>query len=78
VRTQVRATIEQYETHVEEAKAAKEEPDIGTIFLDRALKVKLFTARTRDIFNLLSADVGRPLSNPVMFKTGACAAGRQV
>jgi len=37
--------------------------DIATIFLDRQLRVKLFTARSRDIFNLLSTDAGRPLSD---------------
>ena len=37
--------------------------DIGTVFLDRALRVKLFTPSARDIFNLLPADVGRPLSD---------------
>ncbi len=35
--------------------------DIGTIFLDRSLRVKLFTPRARDCFNLISSDVGRPL-----------------
>ena len=35
--------------------------EIGTIFVDRALRAKLFTPRARDIFNLLPADVGRPL-----------------
>jgi PAS domain S-box-containing protein len=37
--------------------------DIGTIFLDRALRLKLFTPRTSDIFNLIPADIGRPLSD---------------
>ncbi|HEV2912213.1 MAG TPA: PAS domain S-box protein [Pyrinomonadaceae bacterium] len=37
--------------------------DIGTIFLDRTLRLKLFTPRARDIFNLIPADVGRPLSD---------------
>lgn len=37
--------------------------DIGTIFLDRALRVNLFTPRARDIFNLIPADIGRPLSD---------------
>jgi two-component system, chemotaxis family, CheB/CheR fusion protein len=119
VRGQLRGTIEQYETHVEEAKAANEElqamneelrsaaeeletskeelqsvneelttvnqelklkidelglanndlqnfinsTDIATIFLDRGLRVKLFTARARDLFNLLATDAGRPLSD---------------
>ena len=35
--------------------------DIGTIFLDRSLNVKMFTPRSRDIFNLISSDIGRPL-----------------
>lgn len=35
--------------------------EIGTIFVDRGLRVKLFTPRIRDIFNLISADVGRSL-----------------
>jgi two-component system CheB/CheR fusion protein len=37
--------------------------NIGTIFLDRALRVKLFTPRASDIFNLLPGDTGRPLSD---------------
>jgi two-component system CheB/CheR fusion protein len=37
--------------------------DIGTLFLDRSLRVKLFTPRARDLYNLLPADVGRPLSD---------------
>jgi two-component system CheB/CheR fusion protein len=36
---------------------------IGTIFLDRSLRVKLSTPRARDVFNLLPLDVGRPLSD---------------
>jgi two-component system CheB/CheR fusion protein len=37
--------------------------DIGTLFLDRGLRVKLFTPAARDLYNLLPADVGRPLSD---------------
>jgi two-component system, chemotaxis family, CheB/CheR fusion protein len=37
--------------------------DIGTIFLDRTLRVKLSTPRARDVFNLLPLDTGRPLSD---------------
>jgi two-component system CheB/CheR fusion protein len=36
---------------------------IGTVFLNRELRVKLFTPRARDIFNLIPADVGRGLSD---------------
>ena len=37
--------------------------DIGTVFLDRALRVKLSTRRAQDIFNLLPTDAGRRLSD---------------
>lgn len=37
--------------------------DIGTIFLDRSLRVVLFTPAARNIFNLIPADYGRPLSH---------------
>lgn len=119
LRAQMRTTIEQYEIHAEEARAANEElqamneelrstaeeletsqeelqsvneemqtvnqelkvkideithanddmrnlmssTDIGTIFVDRNLRVKLFTPRACDIFNLIPADVGRPLAD---------------
>jgi two-component system, chemotaxis family, CheB/CheR fusion protein len=36
---------------------------IGTVFLDRELRVKLFTPRARDIFNFIPADIGRELSD---------------
>lgn len=36
---------------------------IGTIFLDRSLRVKLFTPAARELFNLIPADYGRPLSD---------------
>ena len=35
--------------------------DIGTLFLDRSFRVKLFTPRARDIFNLIPSDTGRSL-----------------
>ncbi|HYJ65970.1 MAG TPA: PAS domain S-box protein, partial [Parafilimonas sp.] len=37
--------------------------NIGTVFLDRYFRVKLFTPASRDIFNLIPADIGRPLSD---------------
>src|SRR6185369_16255055 len=36
---------------------------IGTVFLDRDLRVKLFTPRARDIFNFIPQDVGRALGD---------------
>jgi two-component system CheB/CheR fusion protein len=37
--------------------------DIGTIFLDRRLHVKLFTPAAAQVFKLLRSDIGRPLTD---------------
>ncbi len=37
--------------------------DVGTIFLDRRLCLKRFTPPVQEVFNLLSSDIGRPLSD---------------
>ncbi|MEO5722309.1 MAG: PAS domain S-box protein, partial [Chthoniobacterales bacterium] len=37
--------------------------DIGTIFLDRQLRIQRFTSSAQQIFNLIPADLGRPLSD---------------
>lgn len=37
--------------------------DIGTIFLNRELRIKRFTPRIQELFNVLASDVGRPLSD---------------
>jgi PAS domain S-box-containing protein len=37
--------------------------NIGTIFLDRSFRIAMFTPAVRDIFNLIPADYGRPLSD---------------
>ena len=37
--------------------------DIGTIFLDRDLRVKLFTQTIEGLFNIIPGDIGRPLSH---------------
>jgi two-component system, chemotaxis family, CheB/CheR fusion protein len=37
--------------------------DIGTIFLDRQLRIHRFTPSAQKIFNLIPADMGRPISD---------------
>lgn len=37
--------------------------DIGTIFLDNDLKIKRFTPAITNFFNLIQADIGRPISD---------------
>ena len=35
--------------------------DLATVFIDRAMRIKLFTPKARAIFNVIPADTGRPL-----------------
>ncbi|AHY41565.1 CheR family methyltransferase [Stutzerimonas decontaminans] len=35
--------------------------DIATLFVDRKMRIKWFTPRTRDLFNVIANDAGRPL-----------------
>jgi len=37
--------------------------EIGTIFLDRQLRIKRFTPRVQELFNIIPTDIGRPLSD---------------
>jgi two-component system, chemotaxis family, CheB/CheR fusion protein len=37
--------------------------DIGTIFLDRELRIKRYTPRISDLFNITPSDIGRPLAH---------------
>lgn len=97
-KSQLRATVEQYEIQTEELKASNEElqsfneelttvnqelkikieelsqsnndfqnlmnsADIGTIFLDRSLHIKMFTPPVQSVYNIIQTDLGRPLSD---------------
>ena len=37
--------------------------DIGTLFLDRALRIRRYTPPVAEVFNFVATDVGRPLSH---------------
>lgn len=86
---ELRSTVEELETSKEELQSLNEElftvnqelnlkieelshannnfqnlmnsTNIGTIFLDRGLRVRQFTPSSRETFNLIPSDIGRPL-----------------
>jgi two-component system CheB/CheR fusion protein len=76
-REELQSIIEELETVNQELKVKVEETtltsnnlqnlinsvDIGTVFLDRSLRVAFFTPSARDLFNLIPTDFGRPLSD---------------
>jgi len=37
--------------------------DIGTVFLDRGLQIRRYTARAQELFNITPRDIGRPLEH---------------
>ena len=37
--------------------------DVGTVFLDRDLRVSRFTPRAQDLFHIIGSDVGRPIGH---------------
>src|SRR5215211_1998994 len=37
--------------------------DIATLFLDRALRIKRYTPRVQELFNIIPSDAGRPLEH---------------
>ncbi|HVG35299.1 MAG TPA: PAS domain S-box protein [Pyrinomonadaceae bacterium] len=63
VNQELKVKIEELSQANDDFRNLMNSTDIGTIFLDRALRLKLFTPRAREIFNLIPADIGRPLSD---------------
>ncbi len=63
VNQELKVKVEEATLHSTNLQNLVNSTDIGTIFLDRGLRVKLFTPRARELFNLIPADYGRPLSD---------------
>lgn len=61
VNQELKARIDELSRTNDDLKNFITATDIGTIFLDRSLRVKSFTPRARDMFSLIPTDAGRPL-----------------
>lgn len=67
---ELRAVNQELKTKIDEQAQANDDirnlidsAEIGTIFLDRGGRIKLFTPKARELFNLIPSDCGRPLSD---------------
>jgi len=63
VNQELKIKIEELSTSNNDFKNLLNSTDIGTIFLDRSLRVKMFTPPAREVFNLIDADLNRPLAD---------------
>ncbi len=63
VNQELKIKIEELSQSVNDFQNLMNSTDIGTIFLDRNQRVKMFTPAARQIFNLIPADDGRALAD---------------
>ncbi len=62
VNVELKDRIEQLNNANSDLQNIVQSTDIGTIFLDRTLRVKRYTPRVIDLFNIIPSDIGRPLN----------------
>jgi two-component system CheB/CheR fusion protein len=63
VNSELQSKIEQLSRTESDMKALLDSVNIGTIFLDSDLFIRRFTAQATKVFNLIGADVGRPIAD---------------
>ncbi len=61
--TQLQETLEAQRTTSNDLRNILYSTDIATVFLDRALNIRFFTPATKTLFNVIPADIGRPLGD---------------
>jgi len=65
VNSQLHDKIEEVESATNDMANLLHSTEIATVFLDAGLRIKLFTPATTRMFNLIAADVGRPIGDIV-------------
>lgn len=61
--SQLQEALEQQRTTANDLENVLYSTDLATIFLDLNFNIRLFTPRTKQIFRIISADIGRPLAD---------------
>ncbi len=65
VNTELQAKVDELSLASNDIKNLLDSTDIATLFLDRELRVRRFTARASKIIKLIPGDVGRPITDQV-------------
>lgn len=60
---QLRETLERQKTTSDYLQNILYSTDVATLFLDSELRIRFFTPATRQLFNVIPSDVGRPLGD---------------
>ncbi len=61
--SQLLETLEQQRTTSNDLQNVLYSTDVGTIFLDTDLNIRLFTPATKSLFGVIPSDIGRPLAD---------------
>lgn len=65
VNYELRAKVNELSRANDDMENLFDSTEIATLFLDRDLKVRRYTARTRTLFKLIPGDIGRPITDLV-------------
>jgi len=60
---QLRETLDRQRTLSNDLKNVLYSKNVATIFLDPELRIRLFTPSTKNLFNIIPSDIGRPLAD---------------
>ncbi|BBK44411.1 protein-glutamate methylesterase [Allostella vacuolata] len=61
--SQLQETLERQRTTSDDLRNVLYSTDVATLFLDIGLNIRFFTPATKALFNVLPADIGRPLAD---------------
>jgi two-component system CheB/CheR fusion protein len=61
--SQLQETLERQRTTSDDLQNVLYSTDVATLFLDTRLNIRFFTPATKSLFNIISSDVGRPLTD---------------
>jgi two-component system, chemotaxis family, CheB/CheR fusion protein len=61
--SQLQETLERHRTTSNDLQNVLYSTDVATLFLDQNLHIRFFTPATKALFNIIPADLGRPLSD---------------